>query len=56
LNKTSGSKEKERKSPPPRPPSSPQYGTYQKIVDWLSTYSTKRKKGKKKWNEKKEEN
>jgi len=45
LNKTSGSKEKERKSPP----SSPQYGTYQKIVDWLSRYSTKRKKEKKKW-------
>jgi hypothetical protein len=47
LNKTSGSRGKEGKSPPPRPPSSPQYGTYQKIVDWISRYSTKRK-GKKK--------
>jgi hypothetical protein len=56
LNKTSGSKEKERKSPPPRPPSSPQYGTYQKIVDWLSRYSTKRKKEKKSGNEKIKEN
>jgi hypothetical protein len=47
LNKTSGSKEKERKSPPPRPPSSPQSGTYQKIADWLSSTQQKEKRKKK---------
>jgi hypothetical protein len=56
LNKTSGSKEKERKSPPPRPPSSPQSGTYQKIADWLSSTQQKEKRKKKKWNEKIKEN